>query len=220
MNSHSAAPSKAAEISRNAARPKAVVLDLGKVLLDFDFGICIKKIVLRTRLSEPALHELINQSPRLLRLEKGDLSTEQFLVEVQRESGFSGDTAELAALFADIFTPITAMIALLSQLRERGVPTCVFSNTSALAINHIRRSYGFFSGFTHEVLSFEHRAMKPDARLYEVVERVTKLREADLLYLDDRPENIAAGAARRWGVIHHTSPEKSIAQVRATGLLD
>lgn len=220
MNSLSAAPSKDAETSSNSARPKAVVFDLGKVMLDFDIGIFIKKIASRSRISESALHELLDQSPLLLRFEKGDLTSESFLIEVQRASGFSGDVEELAPLFTDIFTPIAPMIDLLTQLRAHGIPTCVFSNTSALATEHIRRSYGFFNCFTHEVLSFEHRAMKPDPKLYEVVERVTNLRENDLLYLDDRQENIVTGAARRWRVIHHVSPESSIAQLRSTGLLD
>ena len=220
MNSLSAAPSKDAETSSNSARPKAVVFDLGKVLLDFDIGIFIKKIASRSRISESALHELLDQSPLLLRFEKGDLTSESFLIEVQRASGFSGDVEELAPLFADIFTPIAPMIDLLTQLRAHGIPTCVFSNTSALATEHIRRSYGFFNCFTHEVLSFEHRAMKPDPKLYEVVERVMNLRENDLLYLDDRHENIVTGAARRWRVIHHVSPESSITQLRSTGLLD
>lgn len=219
MNSHSATPSKAAGTSVNGARPKAVVFDLGKVLLDFDCGIFIRKIAPCSRISESALHELLDQSPLLLRFESGDLTAEQFLAEVRRESGCSGDEAELAAQFQDIFTPIVPMIDLLAQLHEMGVPTCVFSNTSVLAIEHIRHRYPFFNDFNYAVLSYEHRAMKPAAKLYEVVERVTNLSGSDLLYLDDRAENIAAGAARGWRVIHHVSPESSIAQVRATDLL-
>ena len=62
--------------------------------------------------------------------------------------------------------------------------------------------------------------MKPDAQLYEVVERLSGRRGADLLYLDDRPENIAAGAARGWQVILQETPEKSRAAVQKLGLLN
>jgi HAD superfamily hydrolase (TIGR01509 family) len=62
--------------------------------------------------------------------------------------------------------------------------------------------------------------MKPDAKLYEVVERKSGRRSADLLYLDDRPENVVAGAARGWQVILHETPEKSLAAVRKLGLLN
>ena len=34
-------------------------------------------------------------------------------------------------------------------------------------------------------------------------------RSAEILYIDDRPENIAAGAARGWRTILHETPEKT-----------
>ena len=40
-------------------------------------------------------------------------------------------------------------------------------------------------------------------------------RGADLIYIDDRPENIAAGAARGWRAILHESPEKTRAAITA-----
>jgi HAD superfamily hydrolase (TIGR01509 family) len=61
--------------------------------------------------------------------------------------------------------------------------------------------------------------MKPHARLYEVVEEKTGRREAEILYLDDRPENVAAGSERRWQVILQETPERSWAAVKRLGLL-
>ena len=55
--------------------------------------------------------------------------------------------------------------------------------------------------------------MKPQAKLYEVVERMTKRRREQMLYIDDRPENIAAGAARGWQTILQETPEKTLAAV-------
>ena len=110
------------------------------------------------------------------------------------------------------------MLDLHAALRERGVPTYVFSNTNELAVGHIRKHFPFFSQFNGYVCSYEHGAMKPDAKLYEVVERQSGRRGADILYLDDRPENIAAGAARGWQVILQESPEKTRAAMHKLGL--
>ena len=60
--------------------------------------------------------------------------------------------------------------------------------------------------------------MKPLSALYEVVERQTGRRGAEILYLDDRIENVAAGTARGWQAIIHETPDKSLAAVRAAGL--
>ena len=51
--------------------------------------------------------------------------------------------------------------------------------------------------------------MKPDAKIYEALEKLTGRRGKEIVYLDDRPENVAAGAARGWRAILHESPEKS-----------
>ena len=111
------------------------------------------------------------------------------------------------------------MIELHGQLRARGVPTFIFSNTNDLAIRHIRANFAFFAGFTEYIYSHEAGAMKPDARIYEVVERRTGRCGAELLYIDDRLENVEAGAARGWRAVHHQTPEQTIAAVRAAGLL-
>ena len=69
------------------------------------------------------------------------------------------------------------MVQLQAALRQRGLPTYVFSNTNELAAEHIRRNFPFYANFDGYILSYEHGAMKPDARLYEVVERQSGRRE-------------------------------------------
>jgi HAD superfamily hydrolase (TIGR01509 family) len=105
------------------------------------------------------------------------------------------------------------MIALHAALRARQFCTYVFSNTNELAVGHIRRAFPFFQDFDGYILSYEHKVMKPDAALYEVVEKLAGLRGPDLLYIDDRPENVATGTARGWRTILHTSPEDTRAWV-------
>ena len=45
-------------------------------------------------------------------------------------------------------------------------------------------------------------------------------RGSDLLYIDDRAENIAAGAARGWQTILQETPEKTLVAVNQLGLLN
>ena len=199
---------------------KAVVFDLGKVLLDFDYGIALRKIAQRCKLPLPELIHFVMHDPLLRRYETGLLTSEQFYREICAVTGFAGSRDEFAALFGDIFTPIEPMIHLHAALRLRGLATYIFSNTNEMTISHIRRSFAFFGGFDGYVYSYEHQVMKPAAGLYEVVERLAGRHGREILYLDDRPENVAAGAARGWQVILHTTPENSQAEVAKLGLLD
>ena len=51
--------------------------------------------------------------------------------------------------------------------------------------------------------------MKPQPEIYTAMEKMCGRTSADLIYLDDRAENIAAGAARGWRAILHESPAKT-----------
>ncbi len=201
------------------SRPEVVVFDLGKVLLDFDYGIAAKRIAAQATVDPARIKQVLDQSALLFRYETGLVTREEFFQEVRQASGFSGTLDEFSSYFGDVFTPIDRMIALHAALRESGLPTCVFSNTNDLAVAHIRQNFPFYSTFDAHVLSFEHRSMKPDARIYEVVERVTGRKRGAILYLDDRLENIEAGRARGWETVHHCEPEASIARVKELGLL-
>jgi FMN phosphatase YigB (HAD superfamily) len=200
-------------------KPRAVVFDLGKVLVDFDYGITVRAIQSRCVLPPDELNSLINQSPLLYRYETGELTTPEFFDEVRRASGYSGDLQDFRGSFGDIFSAISPMIELQATLRSRGIPTFIFSNTNDLAVAHIRERFPFFAGFDGYILSYEHGAMKPDQHLYEVVERCSGLKGSSILYLDDRPENIATGRDRGWRTILHHDPAESITQVNAHGLL-
>ncbi len=201
------------------ARPDIVVFDLGKVLLDFDYGIVADKIAAQGRMLAKEVLGIIGQTPLLFRYETGLLTKAQFFAEVRAATGFGGGLEEFSELFGDIFVPIEPMIELQAELQRSGIPTYIFSNTNELATEHIRKRFPFFNTFNGYILSYQHGAMKPDARLYEVVERESGRRQSEILYLDDRPENIAAGAARGWQVILQETPQKTRTAIERLGLL-
>jgi glucose-1-phosphatase len=199
---------------------EAVVFDLGKVLLEFDYSIAARKIAGGGRIQAEDLTRFINHNPLVVNYETGLVSSEQFYREVCTLTGYCGAMEEFATSFSDIFSPIEPMIQLQASLRARGLRAYIFSNTNDLVVQFIRRTYPFFANFDDYILSYEHQVMKPNPKLYEVVEQRSGCRGGQILYLDDRPENVAAGASRGWKALLHESPEKSIAAVRSLGLLN
>lgn len=194
--------------------PKAVVFDLGKVLVDFDYGRAAAALASQSSRGAAEIHRVIDQSPWLFEYETGLLTTAQFRDQMSAAIGFTGTATEFATAFTRIFTPLTGMIALHEELVRRGVPTFAFSNTHELAIQFIRRTYPFYRAFSDAILSYEEGAMKPVERLYAVVEQRSWHRGADLLFIDDRLENVETAARRGWRTIHHTDEAATIAQVR------
>jgi HAD superfamily hydrolase (TIGR01509 family) len=193
----------------------AIVFDLGKVLVDFDYSIAARKIAARSTKQVPDLQHFLGSSPILARYESGLLTRQQFFSEIQQATGFTGNIDEFSGDLADIFLPIEPMVKLHEELRQRGFQTYIFSNTNDIAIEHVRHNFPFFKHFDGYVFSYEAKSMKPDAKIYEAMEKMSGKRGTELIYIDDRPENIAAGAARGWRAILHETPEKTRAALEA-----
>lgn len=195
--------------------PKVVVFDLGKVLVDFDYGLAAHRLAENSTASAAEVRAVIDQTPLLFRYEEGQMTTQEFFTEVKARIGFRGGFEEFAAPFGDIFTELPEMTALHAELRARGVPTFILSNTNDIAISHIRRRFPFFANFDGHVLSYECAALKPHARIYEITEQRTGCRGGEILFLDDKPENVEAAVPRGWQTICHVSAAESRARVRS-----
>ena len=186
-----------------------IVFDLGKVLVDFDYSIAARKVAVRSTKSLLNLISLLSTSPLIVQYESGQVTHQQFYEQVRDAVGFQGTLEEFGGYFADIFAEMPAMIALHADLRRRGFKTYIFSNTNDLAIEHVGRNFPFFQKFDGYIYSHEIGAMKPDPKIYEAMEKMCGRGSTDIIYLDDRLENIQAGAARGWRSILHETPEKS-----------
>jgi len=197
---------------------QVVAFDIGKVLLDFDYGIFVRRMAPRTRMTELELDTFLNQSPLLIEYESGRLTSSEFFNVVQRETDFNGTEAEFAAFFEDIFTPDEAMISLHKQIAEVGIETYTFSNTNEMAVRFMLGEYSFWPRCTGHVLSYEAKAFKPEPGMYDSLEERTGCRGDAIAYVDDRPENIAAGEARGWRCVQHSDADGTRAAFRSFGL--
>lgn len=193
---------------------RAVVFDLGKVLVDFDYGIAVRKLAEQSAASVDEVRHVIDQSPLLFRYEGGQMNTQEFFDEVRRLIRFRGEFPEFAAAFADIFSEMPEMIGLQAELRARGIPTFILSNTNDIAVRHIRSCFPFFANFTGYVLSYEQAALKPHRKIYEITEQQAGVGGGEILFLDDRAENVEGASQLGWQTICHRSAEESIRTVR------
>ena len=196
-----------------APQPRAVVFDLGKVLLDFDYGRAARAMAPRSLVDVDTFRQALDQSPLLVRFETGFLTPEEMYADVVQVTGYTGDFPTFEAAFGDIFSEIPVMIAAQAELRRQGIPTFIFSNTNGLAVDFIRRKHPFFNGFTGHIYSHEVKCLKPQPKIYEAVEELSGCRGTELLYIDDRAENVTAGAVRGWQVIHHVDPSATLAEM-------
>ncbi len=110
-------------------------------------------------------------------------------------------------------------VALLRQLRAKGVPVFALTNFGIGSFELAERTYSFLTEFDRRYISGHMRCIKPAPRIYEMVEADCGIPAERLLFTDDRPENIAAAAARGWQTHLFEGPEGWAARLVAEGLL-
>ena len=199
--------------------PSIIVFDLGKVLVDFDYSIAGRRLAARSNMSPAEIQKYLDHSPLLVQYETGHINRREFFDIVRKHTGFGGTIEEFGDFFGGIFTPIEPMIALHAELRKRGFPTYLFSNTNDLAVEDVDKKFPFYKQFDGYILSYEVKSMKPNPGMYEALEKMTGKSGGDFLYLDDRAENAAAGAKRGWQTIVHETSEKTRTAIEKMGLL-
>ncbi|MBO4797055.1 MAG: HAD family phosphatase [Verrucomicrobia bacterium] len=194
---------------------KIVVFDLGKVLLDFDYMKAAGKLVPLCGVFPLKLMGILaGEGMELLQqLELGQIKDDEFYRQLSGLVKFKGTREDFMEIFGDIFTPIDEMIQFHSELKKKGIRTYLFSNTNDTAVKWISDHYPFYNDFDGYFLSYKMKVAKPDDAFYIKLEEDTGKKKDEIIYLDDKQENIDTAVSRGWSAILYTSPEKVIPQV-------
>ncbi|MBS0563749.1 MAG: HAD family phosphatase [Proteobacteria bacterium] len=199
-------------------RPQAVIFDIGNVLAGWQpeafYDRAIGPEARRALFAEVDLHgmnELIDE---------GAPFRETIYDWAGRHSRWTDEIRLWHDRWTEIFSPlIDGSIRLQRALRARGVPVFALTNFGTHSFAFAEPLYPFLSDFDRRYISGRMGVIKPDPRIYAMVEEDCGLAPEALLFTDDRAENIAAAAARGWQTHHFTGPDGLAARLVAEGLL-
>ena len=174
---------------------RAIIFDLGNVLLPFDHGKMTRQLaaVLDADVDELTAF-LFGPDEFFLKLENGDFTlgdAHRRLCERFSDCPF----ADFADAGGDIFVYDEPMHALVRSLKGLGLRLVLLSNTSALHIDYVRRTYDTLQPFDALTLSYQVQASKPDPVIYRHAIERTGCDVAECLFVDDRADNIAGAEA-------------------------
>jgi 2-haloacid dehalogenase len=121
--------------------------------------------------------------------------------------------ADLHAKWIDMFELQPRMVDLAHRLSER-YRVYLLSNIGDLHWAHICREYRLHQIGHGALLSYLAGFMKPHEGIYVEAERRFRLEPSRTVFIDDRPENIAAARARGWHGIVHCDYDSTVAALR------
>jgi 2-haloacid dehalogenase len=91
--------------------------------------------------------------------------------------------------------PIEGSVALLAELKARGVRVLALTNWSQETFPIARQLFPFLAWFEGIVVSGEERLVKPDPRIYRCLLERYAVDPATALYIDDSVRNVEAAEA-------------------------
>jgi len=152
--------------------------------------------------------------------ERGELSREQFYGRFCDSAGARVDIEALDAAGNDIFDLNAPMVGLVGKLATAGYRLGVCSNTTASHWKHCTGRFAILTSvFSVHALSYQIGAMKPDARFYAAAEQIAGVKAEQILFTDDRADNVAAAAAAGWDAVQFESVSQLNEAIRQRGVV-
>ena len=199
---------------------KAVVFDLGGVLIDWDPRYLYRKLLA----DEAAVEEFL-----------ATVCTPEWNAEQDRGRPFAEGIAELVERHPVHAAAITAyherwpemlgggipgVVELLAELRAAGVPLYALTNWSAETFGIARERFEFLDWFDGVVVSGEERMVKPDPAIFRLLLDRFGLGPEGALFVDDSPANVAAARELGFDAIQFRDPDRLRRDLMERGLLD
>ena len=180
---------------------RAILFDIGNVLLRFDFSGCLKALAAESEIDDP-LATFARFDQVKAAYEDGQFDRLAFLRAVFDVLRYRGTEAEFIAAWENIFEPNEPMHALVGKLRAH-YPLFLLSNTNDIHREFFMRRYPVFQHFTGGTYSDVARVSKPSRAIYEIACRDLGLEPASTFFIDDLLPNIETARALGFQTHHY-----------------
>lgn len=197
---------------------KTVIFDIGNVMVDFCFDEFIKKNgdpkEIRERIRRATL-----ESGFWGELDKGILSYEEVLQKfIEKDPGLE---SQIRAIFGDtagIVLKRDYAIPLVKRLRCNGYQVLALSNFPEKVYQENREPLAFLQKMNGYLLSYQDHVIKPDARIYRLLQERYGFVPAECVFIDDLQENLDAAKAQGWNTILFTDYEQMLMKLAKLGV--
>jgi 2-haloacid dehalogenase len=200
------------------SQPQAVIFDIGNVLTRWQPEAFYDRVIgedrRRALFAEVDLHRMNDI------VDEGALFRETIYDWADRTPHWRAEIRLWYDRWIELASPrIEAAIALQRALRAKGVPVFALTNFGKYSFEEALPKMDFLTDFDRLYVSGRMGVIKPDPRIYEMVEDDCGLPPASLLFTDDRADNITAAARRGWRTHQFESWQGWAARLVAEGLL-
>ncbi|MFA4923103.1 MAG: HAD family phosphatase [Ignavibacteriaceae bacterium] len=193
---------------------RAIVFDLGNVLLPFDYSIAVNRLNGKEENLGEVFHTFYKDNYEVHRsFERGDLSKEKFISIMLHTLQNKIDEETFCKIYSEIFTVNENVASLLPELKKN-YKLVLLSNTNAIHKQYGWERYDFIKYFDKLILSHELNAVKPEEKIYKAVETFTGLLPEEHIFIDDILEYVNGAKKLGWDGIQFTGNENLVKELQ------
>ena len=176
---------------------RAILLDLGKVLIDFDFSAGYRALEKFCPYTEAEIRRRIAATDLAARYESGLMESRDFHAQFCACLELKVDYDRFCAIWNSIFSAVLLPESMIEGLSRR-YRLVMISNTNQIHFEMVRQQYPVLRHFHEKALSYEVKAMKPRPEIFLEAVRLAGCRAGECFYTDDIPAYTEA--ARKLGI--------------------
>ncbi|OYU19036.1 MAG: haloacid dehalogenase [Rhodobacteraceae bacterium PARR1] len=177
--------------------PEAVIFDIGNVLTRWQPEAFYDRVIGEDR--RRALFAAVDLHHMNDLIDEGALFRETIYDWAERHPEWAAEVRMWYDRWIELASPrIEGSIRLQRALRAKGVPVFALTNFGRYSFAEAVPKMDFLQDFDRRYVSGEMGVIKPDPRIYEMVEQDCGIAPDRLIFTDDRADNITAAARRGW----------------------
>ncbi len=196
---------------------KAVIFDLGNVLVNYDVEKAAKRFSAVSGLSTREIWKRFFLSKFEQAYTRGELSTREFHRIACKTLGVTVPLATFRHYWNDIFWENPGMDKLLTRIKKH-YPLYLISNTNALHFTHVRRQFKILRHFKRVFPSHEVGARKPDSKIYRRVLKKIGFLPNETVFIDDMKSFITGARKTGMHAIHFKGRPALLKSLRKLGI--
>ena len=201
-----------------ATKLKAIIFDIGRVLVRIDVGRAMQGLASGGSLSPSELWTAIEKDPRWADWQEGRMSARDWYLHLTKRFGGNFTFEQFTEIWNRVLDPNPIQEdAFLKSLSKR-YRLALLSNTDPIHVQHLEASYSFFAFFPVRIYSCAVGASKPNPLIYKEALRALKVKSNEALYIDDIAAYVEA--AKRLGMagIQFQSPAQLASDLKSLGV--
>lgn len=200
------------------ARLRAIIFDIGRVLVRVDVARAMQGLASGSTLSPAESWSAIEKDPSWPAWQEGRMAPRDWYLHLTKRLGGSLTFEQFTEVWNRALDPIPIHEdAFLEKLSKR-YRLALLSNTDPLHVRHLEATYTFFSFFPTRIYSCSLGASKPNPLIYSADLRALKVRAGEALYIDDIAAYVEAAQRLGMSAIQFQSPAQLAADLKSLGV--